>query len=63
MEKYLQVEWGKNRVFRDSLQFLFPSLEKLAASLAIVCREYFQNLHDVVTECIPRRMLSGLSER
>ena len=36
MEKYLQVEWGKNMVFRDSLKFLPASLEQLAASLAKV---------------------------
>ena len=53
MEKYLQVEWGKNMVFRDSLQFLFAFLEKLEASLAKVGRKYFQNLHDVVTDVYP----------
>ena len=41
MEKYLQVEWGKNIVFRDSLQFLFASLENLAVSLAKVGRWYY----------------------
>ena len=50
MEKYLQVEWGKNMVFRDFLQFLPASLEQLATSLAKVGRCYFQNLHDVVTD-------------
>ena len=50
MEKYLQVEWRKNMVFRDSLQFLPASLEQLAASLAKVGRGYFQNFHDVVTD-------------
>ena len=53
MEKYLQVEWGPNMVFRDSLQFLSASLEQLAASLAKVGRENFQNLHDVVTDVYP----------
>ena len=53
MEKYLQVEWGKNMVFRDSLQFLHSSLEQLVASLAKVGRGYFQNLHDVVTDVYP----------
>ena len=53
MEKYLQVEWGQNMVFRDSLQFLPASLENLAASLAKVGRWYFQNLHDVVTDVYP----------
>ena len=53
MEKYLQVEWGKNMVFRDSLQFLPASLEQLAVSLAKVGRGYFTNLHDVVTDVYP----------
>ena len=52
-EKYLQVEWGPNMVFRDSLQFLSASLEQLAASLAKVGRGYFQNFHDVVTDVYP----------
>ena len=34
MEKYLQVEWGKNLVFHDSLQCLPACLEQLTASLA-----------------------------
>ena len=54
MEKYLQVEWVKNMVFRDSLQFLPASLEQLAASLAKVGRGYFQNLHDVVSDVYPK---------
>ena len=41
MEKYIQVEWGKNMVVRDSLQFLPASMEQLAASLAKVGRGYF----------------------
>ena len=53
MERYLQVEWGQNMVFRDSLQFLSALLEQLAASLAKVGRENFQNLHDVVTDVYP----------
>ena len=53
MEKYLQVECGPNMVFRDSLQFLSASLEQLAASLAKVGRENFQNLHDVVSDVYP----------
>ena len=50
MKKYLQVEWGQNMVFRDSLQFLTASLENLAASLAKVCNWFFQNLHVIVTD-------------
>ena len=37
--KYLQVEWGKNMVFSDSLQFLPASLEQLTALLAKTGRE------------------------
>ena len=48
MEKYLQVEWGKNMVFRDSLQFLPASLEQLTASLAKTGCGNFYNLHEVV---------------
>ena len=51
--KYLQVEWGKNMVFRDLLQFLPASLEQLMASLAKVGSGYFQNRHDVVTDVYP----------
>ena len=53
MEKYLQVEWGKNMVFRNSLQFLPASLEQLAASHAKVGNRNFQNLHDVVIDVYP----------
>ena len=53
MEKYLQVEWGKNMVLRDLLQFLPASMEQLAASFAKVCRCYFKNLHDVVRDVYP----------
>ena len=53
MAKYLQMDWGMDMVFRDSLQFLPASLEQLAASLAKVCRGYFQNLHDVITDVYP----------
>ena len=53
MEKYLQVEWCKNMVCCDSLQFLHASLKQLAASLAKVGRGHFQNFHDVVTDVYP----------
>ena len=53
MEKYLQVEWGKNMVFRDSLQFLPASLEQLTASLAKTGRGNFYNLHEVVAQIYP----------
>ena len=53
MEKYLQVEWRPNMVFRDSLKFVSALMEQLATSLAKVGRGYFQNLHDVVTDVYP----------
>ena len=53
MEKYLQVEWGKNMVFRDSLQFLTTSLEQLTAMLAKTGRGNFYNLHEVVPQIYP----------
>ena len=40
-------------VYSNSLQFLPASLEQLAASLAKVGLNYFQNLHDVVTDVYP----------
>ena len=50
IETYLQVEWRKNIVFRDSLQFLSASLEQLTASLGKSGRGNFYNLHEVVTQ-------------
>ena len=34
MERYLQINWGRHMVFRDSLQFLAQSLQTLVDSLA-----------------------------
>ena len=53
MKKYFQVEWGKNMVFRDSLQFLPASLEQLTASLAKTGRGNFYNLNEVVPPIYP----------
>ena len=50
MEKYLQVEWAKNMVFHDSLQFLFASLEQLTVSLAKTGGQNLYNLHEVVAQ-------------
>ena len=49
MEKYLQIQWGDNIVFRDSLQFLFSSLDALSGSLAKSGRENFQQTDQVNT--------------
>ena len=53
MEKYLQIQWGKNMVFRDSLQFLCSSLEALASSLAKSGREKFIHLHEIISDRYP----------
>ena len=53
MEKYFQVEWGKNMVFRDSLQFLPASLKQLTAPLAKTGRGNFYNFHEVFAQNYP----------
>ena len=53
MEKYLQVEWGKNMVFSDTLQFLPASLKQLTASLVKTGIGNFYNLHEVVSQMYP----------
>ena len=50
MGKYLQVQWGDNMVFSDSLQFSPSSLEQLVALLTKTGRENFINLHKVVAD-------------
>ena len=50
-------------VFRDSLQFLSASLERIAASLAKIGRDNFQNLHDVVTEVYPNADVEQLERK
>ncbi len=44
MEKYLILGWGQHLVFKDSLQFLNVSLERLAANLLKAGRENFVHL-------------------
>ena len=50
MKKYFQVKLNLNVEFRDSLQFLFASLDQPAALLAKVGRKYFQNLYIVIKD-------------
>ncbi len=33
MEKYLTINWGEHLIFKDSLQFMNCSLERLAENL------------------------------
>ena len=63
MEKYLQVEWGENIVFRYSLQFLPALLEQLVASLLKTRRENFINLQNVVTNIFPISDVSLLERK
>ena len=53
MEKYLEVQWGPNIVFRDSLQFLTSSLDSLVKSLAKTGRQNFFLLHDTMQNFYP----------
>ena len=52
MKKYLQVQWGPNIVFRDSLQFL-TSLDSLVKSLAKTGRQNIYLLHDTMRNFYP----------
>ena len=63
MEKYLQVEWGVNIVFRDSLQFLPASLEQLVNSLSKTGHENFINLQKVVSNMFPNSDVSLLERK
>ena len=49
MEKYLQIQWGNNIVFRDSLQFLFSLLDAFSGSLAKSSGQNFQHTDQVIT--------------
>ena len=44
MEKYLVLNWGEHLVFKDSLQFMNCSLEKLVANLLKSGRENFKQI-------------------
>ena len=48
LERYLQVKWGENLVFRDSLQFLTASLESLVESLRKTDETRFTRLQSVI---------------
>ena len=50
-------------VIRDSLQFQFASLEQLAAPIAKVGRQNFQNLHVLVTDVYPEADFELLERR
>ena len=56
MEKYMQIVWSKNIVFRDSLLFLYFSLDSLVKSLVKSVSneedfvEKFNNLNTFIAE-------------
>ena len=50
MERYLQLAWGKNLVFRDSFQHLSSSLERLVDSLHKVGEHKFKHLADMAVQ-------------
>lgn len=50
MEKYMQVSWGKNLVFRDSLQHLSSSLERLVESEIKVGLHKFKHLANIIKQ-------------
>ena len=45
IEKYLMIEWGDHLQFKDSLQFLPESLERLVESLKSSKEDKFPNLN------------------
>ena len=45
MEKYLVLNWGEHIVFKDSLQFMNCSLEKLVSNLLKSGRDNFKEIH------------------
>ena len=60
MEKYLQVQWEDYMVFRDSLKFIFASLDQLIASLAKTGPDKFITLHKVVANMCANNVVALL---
>jgi hypothetical protein len=48
MERYLQLGWGEHIVFKDTLQFLNASLERLVVSLLKVGADRFSRLKTIL---------------
>ena len=48
MERYMQLKWGKNLVFRESLMFLTNSLESLVQSLRKTDEQQFKHLEILI---------------
>ena len=53
MERYMQLKWGKNLVFRDSLMFLTSSLESLVQSLSRTNEQQFKHLDSLIGSKYP----------
>ena len=56
VEKYLLVEWGPHYQFKDSLQFLPASLERLVENLKTCDVEKFVNLKAHFTNATPQQI-------
>ena len=63
MEKYLQVQWGKHIVFRDSFQFLTSSLDKFVQSLAKSKCDKFHHLEQEVAIRYPNTNVDSLKRK
>jgi hypothetical protein len=53
MERYIQVKWGTNLVFRDSYMFLTSSLESLVQSLRKTDEKKFKLLKSIMDTRYP----------
>ena len=53
MERYIQVKWGTNLVFRDSYMFLTSSLESLVQSLRKTDEQKFKLLKSIMSTRYP----------
>ena len=63
MEKYLQVQWGKHIVFRDSIHFLTSSLDQLVKSPAKSGHDKFHHLEQVVPLRYPNTNVDLLKQK
>ena len=54
MDRYIQLKWGKNLVFRDSFMFLTNSLESLVQSLRKTDESKFQYLESIIGSRYPK---------
>jgi hypothetical protein len=63
MEKYLEIQWDKYMVFRDSLQFLASSLDSLSTSLTKSGTEKFIHLHKIIGYLYPDSPIKNVEQK